>query len=99
MTLLKLQFTELAGILGIDSQSGNGGRIQYDQKIHFYRAWACFAEHAKAEKSFEITELPRFEFNGTMLDASRNVIFDPNGVPTAPLNVNASYQSLLRRGH
>ncbi|WP_410771149.1 beta-N-acetylhexosaminidase [Fontibacillus sp. BL9] len=105
MTLLKLQFTglneelmrgvtELAGILGIDPQSGDGlnievvreegplkvsregnrGRIQYDRKIHFYRGLGLFAEYAKAEESFEITELPRFDFNGTMLDASRNAV-------------------------
>ena len=56
----------------IVSLIGGKGRIQYQNKIHFYRALGLFMKHAKEEDSFEVTEQPRFEFNGTMLDVSRN---------------------------
>lgn len=54
------------------SLSEGQGRIQYQNKIHFYRALGLFVEHAKESDSFEVTEQPRFDFNGTMLDVSRN---------------------------
>lgn len=54
------------------SRHGGSGKIQYQNKIHFYRALGLFAEHAKEKENFEISEYPRFDFNGTMLDVSRN---------------------------
>ncbi|WP_054957350.1 beta-N-acetylhexosaminidase [Paenibacillus dakarensis] len=54
------------------SRSGDHGSIRYQDQIHFYRALGLFVEHAKESDTFEISELPRFDFNGTMLDASRN---------------------------
>lgn len=54
------------------SRHGGSGSIQYQNKIHFYRALGLFAEHARLKQDFEISERPRFDFNGTMLDVSRN---------------------------
>lgn len=54
------------------TRNGDSGKIHYQNKIHFYRALGLFVEQAKESETFEITEQPRFDFNGTMLDVSRN---------------------------
>ena len=62
------------------SCSGNQGVIHYQNNIHFYRALGLFIEHATTGDSFEVTERPRFEFNGTMLDVSRNGVMRVNTI-------------------
>ncbi len=69
--IVKVEVVQCSGPLVV-SRTGTQGRIQYESKIHFYRGLGLFAEHAKQEDKFKITEQPRFDFNGTMLDASRN---------------------------
>lgn len=54
------------------TREGNQGCIQYQHKIHFYRALGLFMQHAKDSATFKVTQQPRFDFNGTMLDVSRN---------------------------
>lgn len=54
--------------------SGGKGRIEYVEKIHFFRALGLFVEHAKTKESFDLTERPSFDYNGAMLDASRNAV-------------------------
>lgn len=55
-----------------DSNSSSQGRIKYDQPIHFFRALGLLIEHIQAGESFHLEQSPRFDFNGTMLDMSRN---------------------------
>ncbi|OAB32062.1 glycoside hydrolase [Paenibacillus macquariensis subsp. defensor] len=62
------------------SCSGGQGVIHYQNKIHFYRALGLFIEHTKLGDSFEVTEQPRFDFNGTMLDVSRNGVMRVNTI-------------------
>lgn len=54
------------------TREGKRGRIQYQHRIHFYRGLGLFIQHAKNSATFEITQQPKFDFNGTMLDVSRN---------------------------
>ncbi|GGH37283.1 beta-N-acetylhexosaminidase [Paenibacillus segetis] len=68
---ISVEVIQEEGPLQVSLHEGQG-RIQYQNKIHFYRALGLFVEHAKEGDSFEVTETPRFDFNGTMLDVSRN---------------------------
>ncbi|MHA0856848.1 family 20 glycosylhydrolase [Paenibacillus sp. CMAA1364] len=68
---ISIDVIQAEGPLTVSLKDGKG-RIQYENKIHFYRALGLFAEHAKESDNFDITEQPRFDFNGTMLDVSRN---------------------------
>lgn len=54
------------------TRNGNRGFIQYEKKIHFYRGFGLFVEHARTKEAFTINEQSRFDYNGTMLDVSRN---------------------------
>lgn len=54
------------------SCDGEKGFIQYDKKIHFFRALGLWLEHYQKQTVFHLTEEPQFERNGIMLDASRN---------------------------
>ncbi|MCH1643175.1 beta-N-acetylhexosaminidase [Paenibacillus timonensis] len=56
------------------SLGGGKGRIEYVEKIHFFRALGLLVERAKTSDAFELTELPSFDYNGAMLDASRNAV-------------------------
>jgi len=68
---IAIQITQGEGPLTV-SRHGDSGSIHYQNKIHFYRALGLFAEHAREKQEFEVSEAPRFDFNGTMLDVSRN---------------------------
>jgi len=50
------------------------GQIYYQEKIHFFRALSLLVERARTEQQFQITEYPQFDFNGAMIDASRNAV-------------------------
>lgn len=66
-----IEVVQAEGPLSV-SREGGKGRIQYQNKIHFFRGLGLFVQHAKDNDKFEVTEQPRFDFNGTMLDVSRN---------------------------
>ncbi|RIW34237.1 beta-N-acetylhexosaminidase [Bacillus salacetis] len=59
------------GDLKVKNKDGKGS-IVYKEKIHFFRALGVWIENYKKKGDFEITESPKFEMNGAMLDASRN---------------------------
>lgn len=52
--------------------SGDFIEINYDKKIHFFRALGLALENAG--ESFHIVEKPKFKTNGIMIDASRNAV-------------------------
>lgn len=63
-----------------DSISQAHGRIKYDQPIHFFRALGLLIEHMKKEESFRLEQMPHFDFNGPMLDVSRNAVLKTSTV-------------------
>ncbi|GGD96101.1 beta-N-acetylhexosaminidase [Paenibacillus nasutitermitis] len=65
-----------SGDIYISLKDGQG-RIEAAEPHHFYRALGLFIEHAKTEQQFEVVERPRFDFNGPMLDVSRNAVLKP----------------------
>lgn len=54
------------------SCTNEGGTIQYEKRVHFFRAFGLFIEQLNKHKDFHIVEEPQFETNGMMIDASRN---------------------------
>jgi len=68
---LPVEVVQAEGNLHVSLHSG-AGRIQYQEKIHFFRGLGLFVEHARESTSFAIEEEPKFDFNGPMIDASRN---------------------------
>ncbi|QGH33664.1 family 20 glycosylhydrolase [Gracilibacillus salitolerans] len=54
------------------SCDGERGFIQFEEKIHFFRALGLWLENYHKQKIFNITEEPQFDMNGIMVDASRN---------------------------
>jgi len=68
---IKIQVIQALGPIRVSLQDGEG-LIRYQETIHFYRALGVFLEQARKEAHFDITEKPNFDFNGTMLDVSRN---------------------------
>lgn len=75
---MPVEAVQAPGPLQVTLRDGKGS-IRYQEKIHFYRALGLFVQHAAESDSFEITEEPKFTFNGTMLDVSRG------GVLTVPM--------------
>lgn len=73
------------GNLEVKNENGKGS-ISYKEKIHFFRALGLWIENYNRSGDFEITETPRFDMSGAMLDASRN------GVLSVP-----SIQDFLRK--
>lgn len=72
-TGLPLDIVQHEGDLEVSLQNGRG-RIKYAEPIHFYRGLGLFMERAKESAQFELRETPRFDFNGPMLDMSRNAV-------------------------
>ena len=68
---LKIMVIQAPGPIQASLKDGQG-TIRYQEKIHFFRALGVFLEQARERDRFELTEEPRFDFNGTMLDVSRN---------------------------
>lgn len=68
---LKIRVIQAPGPIQLSLKHGQG-TIRYQEKIHFFRALGVFLEQARERDRFELTEEPRFDFNGTMLDVSRN---------------------------
>lgn len=50
------------------------GEIRFDKSIHFFRALGLWLQHFNKGNEFELTEDPKFEMSGVMLDASRNAV-------------------------
>lgn len=51
------------------------GKIIYNQKIHFFRAFGLYIEQLQEKKSeFDLTESPQFSTVGPMFDLSRNAV-------------------------
>ncbi|MFD1175564.1 beta-N-acetylhexosaminidase [Paenibacillus puldeungensis] len=76
---LPVEVVQEAGPLMVSLQDGKG-MICYEKKIHFFRGLGLFAEHAAEADSFTITEQPQFDYNGTMLDASRNAVMKVDAI-------------------
>lgn len=53
------------------SGDGNGFRIVYGKKAHFYRAIGLLAEACREGVTFRIEETPQFTMNGPMFDVSQ----------------------------
>lgn len=50
---------------------GDKLRIQYQRRIHFFRAIGLFVENLGEKDSFLIEEVPQFDMNGPMFDVSQ----------------------------
>lgn len=61
------------GPLEVKLEDGEG-TIAYEAPHHFFRGLGLFVEQAASKDSFTIVEEPRFDFNGPMLDVSRNAV-------------------------
>ncbi|UVI28808.1 beta-N-acetylhexosaminidase [Paenibacillus spongiae] len=61
------------GPLKISLENGQG-RIEFAESIHFFRALGLFVEYSRRQDRFQFKEQPRFDFNGPMLDVSRNAV-------------------------
>jgi hexosaminidase len=48
--------------------------INYNEKIHFFRALGLLVENLEIGGSFSISETPNFDTSGVMLDVSRNAV-------------------------
>ncbi len=70
---IPLEVIRRPGPLEVSLENGIG-RIQYEEKIHFFRGLGLFVEHASGGRPFAINERPRFTFHGAMLDVSRNAV-------------------------
>lgn len=57
---------------------GKSAEIRYDKKIHFFRALGILKEHWGSE--FNVSEEPKFDKNGLMVDASRNAVMKPESL-------------------
>jgi len=68
---LPVEVVQRPGKIAVSLEEGRG-QIQYEEKIHFFRALGLFVEHAREKDRFELAEHPKFDFNGTMIDCSRN---------------------------
>lgn len=90
--LLGFEWTDLGIEVQVEQGTGNlevaydkvqgCGRMKYDKPIHFFRALGLLIEHLRREEegSFQLQETPRFDFNGPMLDMSRNAVLKPETV-------------------
>ncbi|WP_211748421.1 beta-N-acetylhexosaminidase [Paenibacillus sp. Marseille-Q4541] len=76
---LPIEVIQEGGELIVSLEQGQGF-IQYDQPIHFFRALGLFTQYAKQTNHFKRCESPRFDFNGPMLDMSRNAVLNINAV-------------------
>ncbi len=53
-------------------KSEGEGEITYAEPHHFFRALGLYLENASKNDEFDLSETPRFETVGVMIDASRN---------------------------
>lgn len=60
------------------TKTGSKIRVEYEKKIHFFRALGIIAESATDD--INITETPVFTSNGVMIDASRNAVMKPQKI-------------------
>lgn len=74
---LPVEVFQSEGDLHVSLNAGQG-QIRYQDKIHFFRALGLFVERAAERNDFSYTEQPKFDFNGTMLDVSRNGVLKVN---------------------
>ncbi|WP_195574485.1 beta-N-acetylhexosaminidase [Paenibacillus sp. 1001270B_150601_E10] len=72
---LLVQVEQGEGDLEVNYENGEG-RIKCAQPIHFYRALGLLLEHIHRNPSetLHLHETPYFDFNGPMLDMSRNAV-------------------------
>ncbi|MDQ8738997.1 beta-N-acetylhexosaminidase [Paenibacillus sp. LHD-38] len=70
---IPVQVIRRSGNILISLEDGKG-RVEFDEPHHFFRAIGLFIEHAQTTDRFNLTEQPRFDFNGPMLDVSRNAV-------------------------
>ncbi|MEJ9218852.1 beta-N-acetylhexosaminidase [Paenibacillus glucanolyticus] len=68
---IKIRVVQMEGPIQVALKDGQG-LIRYQESIHFFRALGLFLEQARERALFELTAEPKFDFNGTMLDVSRN---------------------------
>ncbi|MEH7380549.1 beta-N-acetylhexosaminidase [Bacillus sp. JJ1533] len=64
------------------SSNGLAGRIEYQEKIHFFRALGLWLEEYQRNHEFLLQEEPQFISNGIMVDASRNAVMTVDGIQT-----------------
>lgn len=74
-----IHITQREGPITVKNKNGQG-EITYQHAIHFYRALGLWLENYDKQAEFEINEVPQFQMNGVMLDASRNAVLTVNGI-------------------
>ena len=67
------------GNIIVSNQNGQG-EIQFERKIHFFRALGLWLENFSKKIDFEIEEKPQFVRSGVMLEASRNAVLTVKGI-------------------
>lgn len=82
---IEVEAVHTEGVLEASYQDGKG-RIVYDQRVHFFRAFGLWVMNYRKQQTFHCVEQPKFDTIGAMLDASRN------GVLTV-----TSVQNMLRK--
>ncbi|MDQ8734517.1 beta-N-acetylhexosaminidase [Paenibacillus sp. LHD-38] len=70
---IPVQIVKRSGSLRVSLENGQG-YIAFAEQHHFFRALGLFVEYAQEMGRFDRTEEPRFDFNGPMLDVSRNAV-------------------------
>lgn len=70
---IPVQIVKRSGNICTSLENGKG-QIEYEEPHHFFRALGTFIEHAQTKEHFHFIEQPRFDFNGPMLDVSRNAV-------------------------
>ncbi|ADU31943.1 beta-N-acetylhexosaminidase [Evansella cellulosilytica] len=56
------------------SADKEAGKIIYDERAHFFRAFGLFLENLQSSNEFHIEEVPQFTTVGPMFDLSRNAV-------------------------
>lgn len=69
---IKVEKSE-SGNICVSYQDGEG-KIQFAERIHFFRALGLFLEAYQENREFEKEETPQFKTNGPMFDCSRNAV-------------------------
>lgn len=70
---IPVQIVKRSGNICASLENGKG-QIEYEEPHHFFRALGTFIEHAQTKEHFHLIEQPGFDFNGPMLDVSRNAV-------------------------
>ncbi|WP_077328941.1 beta-N-acetylhexosaminidase [Virgibacillus siamensis] len=74
-----VQIEKKAGTIEV-SCTNEGGKIRYEKRIHFFRALGLFIQQLNKHNHFQIIEVPQFDTNGIMIDASRNGVMTVEGI-------------------